>query len=193
MTLPLFMVIVLFSLQCSSPIFCSRTQTAEVASLNRESDRDRDADGRADGDDNKKDGNCTKVAASCIETYDDLESYILNGKNEVISQLKDAFFVTGRPPPEFVYLTYSIQVLCNSAVSCTNYTSRYIWSDQFHYLLGPQPLFWLTLFAVMVPEHNATIDLTKLCLCSDAYDSLLSQLTNMVCTYFFNIVSVNNI
>ena len=144
----------------------------------------RDADGRADGDSNEE-GNCTKVIASCIETYDDLESYILNGKNEVISQLKGAFFVPGKPPPEFVHLAYNTQVLCNSAVSCTNYTSWYIWSDRFLYLIDPRPLFWLTLFAVSVSEHSATIDLTKLCLCGDVYDSLLSQLTNMVCAYFY--------
>ena len=80
MTLSLFMVIALFSLQCSSLIFRNRVQGAEVAAapVSHESDwdRDRDADDRADGDGNK-DVNCTKVnvAASCIETYDDLESY----------------------------------------------------------------------------------------------------------------------
>ena len=123
-----------------------------------------------------RDGNSTEVAASCIETYDDLESYVKSNR-KVIAQLKGAFFVTGRRPSKFVNLTYNFQVTTKDAESCSNSTSNYIWSDQFLYLLGPRPLLWFTLFAVIVREHSATIDLTELCLCNDVYGSLLSRLT----------------
>ena len=133
MTLSLF---ILIGLQCFCLDFCDAEELAAVS-----------ADGSRYRDGNK-DGNCTEDAdemarPSCIEIYDDLESYV-KGNSEVTEQLKGAFFVTGRPPPKFVHLTYNVQVLCNGVKSCTNYTSMYIWSDWFQYLLGPQPLFWFT-------------------------------------------------
>ena len=160
MTLTLPMIqIALFSLQC----FC---QGQEFGAIN--------------GTD--RDGNLTEVSSStsCIKTYDDLESYV-KGNRHVIAQLKGAFFVTGRRPSVFVNLTYNFLVLNVTAEHVASCTSNYIWSDQFFYLLGPRPLLWFTLFAVIVREHSATIDLTELFLCSDVYDSLLSRFTYMVC------------
>ena len=49
-------------------------------------------------------------------------------------------------------------------------------------MLGPKPLLWLTLFAVHVRESSITIQL-PLCLCSEAYDELLSRLTYLVSSY----------
>ena len=111
------------------------------------------------------------------------------GNREVIQEFKDAFYNTGKRPSKFVHFTYKFNVLNiteNNTKSCVNHTSRYIWSDQFLYLLlGPKSLFWFTVFAVprTIPEHSATINLTELCLCSDAYKKLISRLTYMVSTY----------
>ena len=123
-------------------------------------------------------GNCTEVT-SCIGAYYELESYIQDNR-EVIEKLKAAFFETGKPPAKFVKLTYNFQVSNDTynSMNCSNHQSKYIWSEQFLYLLGPQPLFWSTLFAVRVPESSIIITLP--CLCHDVYDSLLSRLTYMV-------------
>ena len=122
---------------------------------------------------------------SCIGTYRELESYVQNNK-EVIEMLKSAFFETGKPPSKFVKLTYNFQVSNstynsteqNGTMNCSNHQNKYIWSEQFLYLLGPRSLFWFTLFVVNVPENSITIGLP--CLCHDVYDSLLSRLTYMV-------------
>lgn len=128
--------------------------------------------------------NCTEVI-SCIGTYYELELYVQNNR-EVIDKLKGVFFETGKPPSKFVKLTYNVQVSNgtynsteqNDTMICSNHQSKYIWSEQFLYLLGPRPLLWSTLFAVRVPENNVTIALP--CLCHDVYDILLSRLTYMV-------------
>ena len=129
-------------------------------------------------------GNCTEVTG-CIGTYYELESYVQNNR-EVIEKLKGAFFETGKPPSKFVKLTYNFQVSNgthnsteqNGTMNCTSHQRKYIWSEQFLYLLGPRSLLWSTLFAVRVSENNITITLP--CLCYDTYDSLLSRLTYMV-------------
>ena len=61
---------------------------------------------------------------------------------------------------------------------CINDQKKFIWSSSALYLLGPKPLFWLTLFAVHVRESSITVNLP--CLCSDVYDDLLSRLTYLV-------------
>ena len=63
-------------------------------------------------------------------------------------------------------------------MNCTNYQSIYIWSDNFVCLLGPRPLLWFTIYAVIVPENSLTIELP--CLSHDTYNTLLSRLTYMV-------------
>ena len=61
---------------------------------------------------------------------------------------------------------------------CMDDQKKFIWSSSALYLLGPKPLFWLTLFAVDVRESSITINLP--CLCSDVYEDLLSRLTYLV-------------
>ena len=129
-------------------------------------------------------GNC-----SCIGTYYELESYVKVNR-DVIENLKNGLFATGKPPSKFVKLTYNFQVsndTCNSTdendvMNCSNHQTKYIWSEQFFYLLCPRALLWFTLFAVRIPENEVTIDLP--CLCHDVYDNLLSRLTYMVCTLY---------
>ena len=120
---------------------------------------------------------------SCIENYRDLELYVKD-KREIIEKLKSAFFVTGEAPSKFVKILYNFKI-CNdfndsveSIMNCSNYTSKYIWSESALYLLGPNTLALFTFFAVDTPEITTTIDLP--CLCHDAYDNLLSRLTYMV-------------
>ena len=133
-------------------------------------------------------GNCIKVA-NCIENFHELDLYV-RGNSNLKEKLTSAFFVTAeKNPSEFVTITYDFQIsnsmlndTSNStrgnAVNCSNHRSKYIWSDNFLYILGPEALFWFTLTVVEVREASVTIDLP--CLCQDVYSSLLSRLTYMV-------------
>ena len=128
---------------------------------------------------------------SCIRRYRDLQSYVLNNE-DLIDDLTELFFKTGKAPTEFVLITYSFKVLLSTDNS-TNSTNNTLYDDEFTcmdnqkmfirsssalYLLGPKALFWQTLFAVHVQESSITINLP--CLCNDAYDNLLSRLTYLV-------------
>ena len=132
--------------------------------------------------------------SNCIGKYGDLEKYILSNK-DLIDNLTEVYFKTGETHAEFVKITYKFKVSLpanstNDTISygnddgelveftCVDNQKKFIWSSSALYLLGPKPLFWLTLFAVIVPESSVTVQLP--CLCSDAYDDLLPQLTYLV-------------
>ena len=133
-------------------------------------------------------GNCIKVA-NCIGNYHELDLYV-RGNSNLREKLTSAFFVTAeKDPSDFVNIIFDFQIsntmlngtsnsTRNNAVNCSSHQSRYIWSDNFLYILGPEVLFWFTLTVVEVREASVTIDLP--CLCHDVYSSLLSRLTYMV-------------
>ena len=135
---------------------------------------------------------------SCISKYRDLEAYILNNK-DLMDNLTDTFFKTGKPSTEFVKIDYKFKILMNAGnnasynitndttayfdddeleLTCINDQRLFIWSSSALYLLGPEPLFWMTLFAVHVPENTLTIQLP--CLCNNTYNHLLSRFTYLV-------------
>lgn len=129
---------------------------------------------------------CSNVT-SCISQYSQLESFILNSK-DILRTFTETFFRTGEGSSQFVKFTYSFQISdYNSTegdfINCTSHKTTYIWSTSVLYLLGPRPLFWLTLFAVNVPEAKETVELP--CLCSDAYNDLLDRLTYLVRSYVY--------
>ena len=132
-------------------------------------------------------GNYTKVL-HCIETYTELDLYVR--QNSILKdKLMNAFFVTGEIPSEYVTITYNFEasnsipsdttnLTKQNDVNCSSHQSKYIWSDNFLYLLGPRVLFWFTLTVVEVREGRVSIDLP--CLCCGAFNDLLSRLTYMV-------------
>ena len=134
-----------------------------------------------DGEDSY--GNST----NCIGKYRDLQTYILSNE-DLMDDLTEVFFKTGKAPTEFVRITYKFQTFENNTNSSAinnddeltyvDLQKKFIWSDSTLYLLGPEPLFWLTLFAVNARQSSLTIHLP--CLCNDAYDDLLSRLTYLV-------------
>ena len=72
----------------------------------------------------------------------------------------------------------------DNITNCSSQQNTYIWSEAALYLLGPRALYWCTLFAVDLHEVDVTIELP--CLCSEAYNSLLSRLTYLVCICYNN-------
>lgn len=154
------------------------------------------AQANAECDNNSNVPNSYDKISSCLRKYKDLQSYVLND-DDLLDNLTEVFFKTGKVLTRFVKITYKFQILLpvdnstnstndvtlyygndSSEVSCIDKQKMFIWSSSALYLLGPKPLFWLTLFAVFVPETSITIQLP--CLCSDAYDDLLSRLTYLV-------------
>ena len=111
-----------------------------------------------------------------------------------MDDLTKVFFKTGKTLAEFARITYKFQILLpidnndtrlydddddgSGEFTCIDNQKKFIWSSSALYLLGPNPLFWQTLFAVHVWESSITINLP--CLCSDAYDDLLCRLTYLV-------------
>ena len=139
--------------------------------------------------------------SDCIGKYRDLEKYVLNNEN-LMDNLTEVYFKTGKSSARFVRITYKFKILLpntnstNETVSnetddgefiCVDNQKMFIWSSSALYLLGPEPLFWLTLFAVNVLESSVTVQLP--CLCIDAYDNLLSRLTYLV-SYLSNLVGI---
>ena len=128
----------------------------------------------------------TDEETNCIREYIDLEKYIMKNEN-LIEKLAETFFTTGRAPSSFVKITYNFQISYthydnkpaeDSISNCSNQQSTYVWSTTALYLIGPNALYWCTLFAVNIREVDVTIELP--CLCSDVYNSLLSRLTYLV-------------
>ena len=114
---------------------------------------------------------------------------------DLIDDLTEVFFKTGEAPTEFVRITYEFQILITidnrtniTNISTINYDDefttyvdiqkKFIWSDSALYLLGPEPMLWLTLLAVNTRKSSITVHLP--CLCNDAYDDLLPRLTYLV-------------
>jgi len=126
--------------------------------------------------------------AGCISKYRELNSYILK-QQDILDKLTEAFFRDGEDASQFVKINYNFKLHLNStnnesngtmeddSFNCTDEHELYIWSSSALYMLGPKPLFWLTLFAVNVGETSVTIELP--CLCG-SYDRLLSRLTYLV-------------
>ena len=126
---------------------------------------------------------------SCIGKYIDLEKYVLNNEN-LLEKLAETFFTTGKAASNFVKVTYNFQTSNgkqsenDNITNCSSQQNTYIWSEAALYLLGPRALYWCTLFAVDLHEVDVTIELP--CLCSEAYNSLLSRLTYLVCICYNN-------
>ena len=127
--------------------------------------------------------------SSCISDYDTLETYVLNNKS-IINDLAQAFYRTGHSPAKFVRIIYKFQIPSyfndtnenDSSIendTCSSIQRIYYWSTSPVYLLGPRPLLFLSLLAVIVREENVTMQLP----CLEAYDQkeLLSRLTYLVC------------
>jgi len=136
----------------------------------------------ATGDKGYDDAGNSSVCSRCIKEYNELDSYIINN-TVLLRELTAAFYRTGKPPTEYVKIIYNFEAcnqtgVNNTAVNCTSRQTKFIWSTTVLYLLGPKPLFWLTLFAVVVPEYGITVELP--CLCWDEYSGLLDRLTYLV-------------
>ena len=120
--------------------------------------------------------NCSECT-TCIRDYVELESDIL----------RSAFFSTGQVPSSFVRINYDfhasdlsnvIDNITENSSNCYHHQELYFWSSSSLLLFGPQPLLYLTMFAVNVPEQAVTIPLPYLC--KDTYSSPLSELTYQV-------------
>ena len=131
--------------------------------------------------------------SSCISDYDSLETYVRNNKS-IINDLAQAFYRTGHSPARFVRITYNFQIpsYFNNSRENDSYTDSiendtcssdqkiYYWSTSPVYLLGPKPLMYLSLFAVIVQEENVIIQLPCFETPNDQ-KALLSRLTYLVC------------
>ena len=127
------------------------------------------------------------TVSQCISKYSELDSYILNNE-ELLRQIVETFFDTGKFPSTYVKITYnylsstltngSNDTVDNNNTNCTTNQTTYIWSESVLYLLGPKPLFFLTLFAIDIPE--ATLNIKLPCLCENVQFELLDRLTHLV-------------
>ena len=150
--------------------------------------------------DPNSDENCDKIGNSTktfqfIENYSELDCYII--KNDtLLRQLVEAFFDTGERPSQYVKITYKYSTFTNSNcthdtmdnANCTIRQTMYIWSESVLYLLGPEPLLMLTLFAIHIPEASVNIQLP--CLCEDVQFELLDRLTHLVRKHAYKYVYV---
>ena len=126
---------------------------------------------------------------SCISDYEALELYILSNQT-IVNELAQVFYSTGRSPARFVKITYKFQIpLTYSNDSdrnntfaendtCSSTQRLYYWSTSPIYLLGPQPLMYLSLFAITIQEENLVVQLP--CLQENEEKTLLSRLTYLV-------------
>ena len=145
-------------------------------------------------------GGANNSNISCIRKYRDLEAYVLNNE-DLMDNLTETFYKTGKSSTDFVKITYKFKVLSlltnidknisndtgtlyddddddEPQYACVDDQKLFIWSTSALNLLGPEPLFWMTLFAVHVPENKLIVQLP--CLCDTAYDDLLSRLSYLV-------------
>ena len=118
----------------------------------------------------------------CIEEYEVLESYIRQN-DEVLVNLTKGFFTTGQDPAGFVKITYHYQVPKHNETdednsTCSAERSVYFWSTSPSFMLGPKPMFWLSLFAINPVESSVTLQLP--CLQENIKEVLLSRLTYLV-------------
>ena len=126
---------------------------------------------------------------SCIEKYQELHAYILCNQ-DLLDQLTEAFYRTGKDSAQFVRIIYNFQVSISNisdenydmiedkSINCLHNSELYIWSTSSIYLLGPKALVSLSLFTINIVEYGVSIQLP--CLCENAYGKLLSRLTYLV-------------
>ena len=121
-----------------------------------------------------------KECYDCVNQYEMLESYIL-GNDALLSTLSKVFYKTDDDPAEFVKINYHYQILNDSkdiSDYCFDMKRIYFWSTSPSYLLGPEPMFWLSLFAINPSVSSVSIQLP--CLQKDTVRDLLSRLTYLV-------------
>ena len=121
-----------------------------------------------------------KECYDCVDQYEMLESYIL-GNDAILSTLSKAFYKADKDPAEFVKITYHYQILNDSndmSDYCVDMKRKYFWSTSPSYLLGPGPMFWLSLFAIYPSQSSVSVQLP--CLQKDTVRDLLSRLTYLV-------------
>ena len=112
-----------------------------------------------------------------------MESYVQSSKT-IINNLTRAFYPTARSPARFVRITYKFQIPSQfndndtENDTCSSIERLYYWSTSPTYLLGPRPLGYLTLSAIIVLEENVIIQLP--CLQAIDQKALLSRLTYLV-------------
>ena len=118
--------------------------------------------------------------SNCIEHYKDLESHVTEN-DDILLNLTEGFFETGRDPAEFVKIIYHYQVpnaTDENNSTCFAQRSVYYWSTSPSFLLGPLPMFWLSLFAINPVQSSITLQLP--CLQGNFEANLLSRLTYLV-------------
>lgn len=128
---------------------------------------------------------CTNNGTTnCISDYSSLESYVKNDK-AIVDKLTKTFYRTGHSPARFVRITYKFQIPAHNndsenknESSCISTERLYYWSESPVYLLGPRPLYYLSLFAINVEEDDVFIELP--CLQANDQEALLSRLTYLV-------------
>lgn len=133
-------------------------------------------------------GNCTEDEDecfdynNCIDHYEVLESYIMQNDDALVNLTK-GFFKTGKDPAEFVKITYHYQVPNDTDENnntCFAQRSVYFWSTSPSFLLGPNPMYWLSLFAINPIQSSVTLQLPCL---QGNFEDLLSRLTYLVSLY----------
>ena len=138
-------------------------------------------------------GNDCQEITSCISKYTELERFIMSD-DEVKDNMTEAYFKTDGGTTDFVKITYRFQILKEldsndtSESNCSARQRQFIWSQSALNLLGPRPLYWLTLFAVNVPDASVTIQLP--CLCFGFADKLLSRLTYLVSCFVYTSIAL---
>ena len=128
--------------------------------------------------------NCTELEDecfdynNCIGNYEALESYLTQNDAALVNLTK-GFFMTGKDPTEFVKLTYHYQLQVPNGTDENNETcfaqrSVYFWSTSPSFLLGPQPMLFLSLFAINPVQSSVTLQLPCL---QGNFEDFLSRLT----------------
>ena len=130
-------------------------------------------------------GNCTELEDecfdynNCIDNYEALESYITQNGVALVNLTK-GFFTTGKDQTEFVKITYHYQLPNGTDEqngSCFAQRSVYFWSTSPSFLLGPQPMLWLSLFAINPVQSSITLQLPCM---QGNFEDYLSRLTYLV-------------
>ena len=130
-------------------------------------------------------GNCTVDEddcfdySNCISQYEVLESYLLHN-DDALANLTKGFYKTGTDPAEFVKIIYHYQIANDTDEynsTCFAQRSVYFWATSPSFLLGPQPMLWLSLFAINPVQSSVTLELPCL---QGHFEELLSRLTYLV-------------
>ena len=84
-----------------------------------------------ESNDDGYDANSSVNSTNCIRKYRDLQSYVLNNE-DLIDELTELFFETGKAPTKFVRITYKFQILLPVG-NYTNYTNETQYDDDDDY------------------------------------------------------------